>query len=225
MRGQGASGVEPVARDHSSRLTLSPERSTPWRSITRFARWLATSAHWMGQDGSIEAYRKSLIESGAVKIAMNANAAFQLRNGSKSNIYVDHSEILCQPETNVALVRALIQYLNHTFEANRVVLVNVDSKASPQLTGAIAAAGGFRQILVLPEAVYYAEKGIRRRLRFPNNISSRDVIVIIDDVLTPHDTTALRVAELVRSELTHVKGFTTQVGNPSFHIMVGLVQD
>jgi hypothetical protein len=93
------------------------------------------------------------------------------------------------------------------------------------LTGAIAAAGAFRQILVLPEEVYHAEKGTHRRLRIPNNISSQDIIVIIDDVLTPRDTTALHVAELVRAELIHIKDFTAHDVNPPFHLVVGLVRD
>jgi orotate phosphoribosyltransferase len=217
--------VEPVVRAHDPGLTPPPRRPTPWRYVNRLARWLVASYPQGGQASSLNAYRKSLIDSGAVKVAVNANAAFQLRNGVESCIYIDHGDILCQPETNSVLVSALIQYLKNNFEPDRVILVNVDSKTSPQLTGAIAIAGGFRQILVLPETVYHEERGTRRRMRFPDSISSQDMIVIIDDVLTPYDTTALNVAKLVRSELDHMEEFASQGTKASFHLMVALVRD
>jgi orotate phosphoribosyltransferase len=192
-----------------------------WRH--RFADWMSLSRPHAGRDG-VEAYRESLIRSGAVKIAPNDNELFRLRNGSVSKFYVDHGDLLCEPAANASLVRALLHLIKSTFDPKRVVLVNVDSKSSPQLTGAIAAAGGFRQIIVLPEAVFLAENGTERRLRIPQKLYHDDRIVIVDDVLTPGDETAIKVAEIVRSEIERrMTGRSS--GAHEFHLTVGLIRE
>jgi hypothetical protein len=170
----------------------------------------------------IKSYEEMLIQSGAVKIAPGLGDRFQLRNGSYSYVYVDHGDLICQPETNNVFVGAIGKYIKQQFAPDSTILVNVDSKASPQLTGAVAVAAKYRQIVVLPEATHREEQGLRLRIRLPATIGAHDKIVIVDDVLTPHDMTASRIAELVRDELN--QRFDGSAAN-EVHLVVGLVRD
>jgi len=169
----------------------------------------------------IKGYEKMLIQSGAVRIATTLHTRFALRNGSYSYVYVDHGDLICQPETNKVLVDAVGQYIRQYFHPDRTILVNVDSKASPQLTGAIAVAAEYRQIVVLPEATHREERGLKLRVRMPIEINPGDKIVIVDDVLTPNDFTALRVADLVRGHLREKFG----TAENEVYLVVGLVRE
>lgn len=173
---------------------------------------------------TVIAYRKMLIGSGALKVADEPERPFQLRNGTRSLAYIDHGDLLCQPATNTVLVEAVGQYVANAFNPNDVILANVDSKASPQLTGAIAATRRYRQIVVLPDLTYRQEKGMNLALRAPADIGAHDKIVIIDDVHTPRDVTALRVAELIRRTLGARLG-EEAIGRVEMHLVVGVARD
>jgi orotate phosphoribosyltransferase len=171
----------------------------------------------------LKAYEKMLVTSGAVKVADGPDYTFSLRNGASSSVYVDHGDLLCYPKTNKVLLKALKRYVVRAFPADRTILANVDSKASPQLTGAIAATVGYRQIVVLPETTYENERGLRLRLRVPSDVAPEDRIVIIDDVLTPNDMTAVRIAHLVRADLRARLG--SAADTIEVHLVVGLARD
>jgi orotate phosphoribosyltransferase len=149
---------------------------------------------------------------------------FRLRNGSSSDVYVDHGMLLCRPDTNRALVDSLGYYVTQRFSARNPILSNVDSKSSPQLVGAIATAQHLRQIVVSPEATFLAERGPLRRLRLPVEIAPHDVIVVVDDVLTANDDTALLVVELIRQSLADRLG-PADAATVEFHVVVALIRD
>lgn len=184
-----------------------------------------TGAH-VGGNGdhqAVVAYRRMLVESGALKIAEELKKPFRLRNGTRSFAYIDHGNLLCQPETNMIMVNAVGQYVSQTFKGSNVVLANVDSKASPQLTGAVAVTGRYRQIVVLPDLTYRREKGMNLRLRMPDELNAEDKIVIIDDVHTPRDVTARNVADLIRSTLAGRLGAAIKC--VEMHLVVGVARD
>ncbi len=115
-------------------------------------------------------------------------------------VYVDQSRLLCQPETLNPCLEMISSYLNNNFPPENTILVNIDSKFSPQITGALAALLGYRQVVINPEATTRAEKGVNLKLRLPCNVKRSDTFVMIDDTLTSGGT-VLNVAKLVRSEL------------------------
>src|SRR6266568_3258888 len=135
--------------DYLSQFTTRPRRAAARKDRSNRAL-----------EAVIKGYEKMLIQSGAVRIATTLHTRFALRNGSYSYVYVDHGDLICQPETNKVLVDAVGQYIRQYFHPDRTILVNVDSKASPQLTGAIAVAAEYRQIVVLPEATHRRERGL-----------------------------------------------------------------
>lgn len=169
----------------------------------------------------VAAYQSALVTSGSVQVSLAPHEPFVLRNGSRSRVYVDHGVLLCMPETNRLFVEALSVLICSQFVPAKVVVVNVDSKSSPQLTGAIASVNAFRQIIYLPDSVHVAERGRNLKLRIPE-IDSGDQICIVDDVLTPDDTTALRVAWELREEISHTKGINSSV---DISLVVGTVRD
>jgi orotate phosphoribosyltransferase len=172
---------------------------------------------------TLDEYGRILVQSGAMRVAADLRGRFRLRNGAYSWVYLDHGDLLCQPETNSVLTKVLVSYIRAKFDPQHTVLANVDSKSSPQLTGAIASIGSYRQVVVLPEVTYRRERGMRLRLRLPAQLTERDSIVIVDDVLTPSDTTGLQVAKLVRRHVAERVG-----GKPrsvEVHLVVGVARD
>ncbi|MDP1722936.1 MAG: phosphoribosyltransferase [Candidatus Gottesmanbacteria bacterium] len=159
------------------------------------------------------AYLDAVVRSGAIHVASSIDSRFTLRSGDISWIYVDHGEILCNPENGIPFVRMLYEYLRQEFSPSSTVLVNVDSKASPQEVGALAFHGGYRQILVNADDTTIAEKGINKRVRMPET-KPGDQLVIVDDVLTK-GTTVAAVVELVRQQLQE---------EHQFHLIVGMAR-
>jgi orotate phosphoribosyltransferase len=173
----------------------------------------------------VERYQRSLLDSGALRVS--TSKPFTLRNGTRSRIYIDHGEVLCEPTSNGVLISAMMHYIASNFRAEKIVLVNVDSKSSPQITGAIAAIGGYRQVVVLPDAVRQAEKATERRFRLPLSLSPDDEFLIVDDVLTPGDLTAVNVALALRDELRQAGfGRTGDAhAEPTFRLLVALARN
>lgn len=160
-------------------------------------------------------YLKALVKANAIKLG-----DFTLRNGKKSCIYIDHGDLICNPDTNKAFIKAILEYIQSNFSKKSTVLINVDSKSSPQITGALANAGEYRQIVLLPKDVYVAEKGTNRMIRFPMNINRTDKFIIVDDVLTSGQT-VIDVAQKVKSFL--IKNY--RINNPQFYVIVGLARN
>lgn len=133
-------------------------------------------------------YIKAVIDAGAVKIAPTLGERFKLRSGGLSWIYVDHGDMLCQPNTEKPFIDAIGTLIEYTFPQDRVVLVNLASKASPHETGAVAYRNGLRQIIISPDEVAQAEKGTNRRVRLPHQMNDDDILVVVDDVLTKGGT-------------------------------------
>ncbi|MBI4973155.1 hypothetical protein HZC27_00915 [Candidatus Roizmanbacteria bacterium] len=133
-------------------------------------------------------YIKAILEAGAVKIAPTLGERFKLRSGGLSWIYVDHGDMLCQPSTEKPFIDAIGTLIECAFPQDKVVLVNLASKASPHETGAVAYRNGLRQIIISPDEVAQAEKGTNRRVRLPHQMSDDDILVVVDDVLTKGGT-------------------------------------
>jgi orotate phosphoribosyltransferase len=171
----------------------------------------------------VEAYRRALLQSGGVKIADDPDGRFRMRSGTESWVYVDHGDLLCQPETNIPYIEAMTYYIQSTFPRETTVLVNVDSKSSPHTAGAIATLAAYRQIVVIPQDIQQAEKGTNRRVRMPQQLEGLHSVVIVDDVLTT-GTTALNIAELVVSELRQRIG-DEAISKVNFHLIAGLARN
>lgn len=152
-------------------------------------------------DSSSAAYVAALVEGGAVKIAPDENHLFELRNGTHSWIYVDHGEMLCQPETFRLFMAAVEVCMEQVIGDKPAVLVNVDSKSSPQLVGALASKCGLRQIAVSPVMTQQAEKGPNLAVRLPKHLTREDTLVVLDDVYTEDDQTAIHTLSLVREAI------------------------
>jgi orotate phosphoribosyltransferase len=168
-------------------------------------------------------YREILLSSNALKLAPSPSRPFKLRNGSYSPVYVDHSLLLCEPDSNKFLVEALESLVKQLFERHEPVLCNVDSKSSPHLAGAIATRCNYRQIVITHRSTYVAENGTMLRVRLPSVIEEGDPIVIVDDVLTPYDQTAIQVVELVRKALAERFG-KNRVKHYPIHAIVALLR-
>lgn len=198
---------------------------TDRRSLAIIVRRLATRMWlWLFPETYKRAYRDAVARSGAIKIADRPERYFRLRNGSLSPVYVDHGSLLCRPETNRLLVKSLGREIAVLAGFRPVVLANVDSKSSPHLVGAIATERKYRQIVVVPEAVHKAEQGLNLRARLPGDLREDDRIVIVDDVLTPSDTTALRAIELIRRELEEALG-TIRASKVQYSLVVGCIRE
>lgn len=172
----------------------------------------------MELDRKVDSYRRALFEAGAVRIAPSADTLFTLRNGSTSWVFVDNGLLLPNPETNTVFVNALSYAITSRFQKDTTVLANVGSKSSPHTVGAIAYAKEYRQIAVNLEAIAVQERGTELRLRVPE-IKTGDTILVIDDVMTPKDTTIIDTVEQIRKDLGE-KANTVQ-----FHALVGLMRD
>ncbi|HSX01660.1 MAG TPA: hypothetical protein VLF67_05460, partial [Candidatus Saccharimonas sp.] len=168
----------------------------------------------------IEAYTMALIQGGAVKVAPDTDHLFELRNGTKSCAYVDHGEILCQPDTFQPYIDALADSVCNNFPEHSTILVNVDSKSSPHTVGALASLLRLRQIVVNPEATRLAEKGPSLGVRLPKEIKASDTLVVIDDVFTEGDTTAIDAVSLAIDAIASRFGVTEQ----ETHLVVGLLR-
>jgi orotate phosphoribosyltransferase len=142
-----------------------------------------------------ESYAELLVKSGAIQIAKSTDSPFKLRNGSFSPVYVDHAELLCQPETYVPFLDILIGHIDSHFPHTSTVLANVDSKSSPHIVGALAARPGRRQIVASNEATQISENGRNLKFRFPKQFDATDKIVLVDDVFTEDDVTAIKIKE------------------------------
>lgn len=162
-------------------------------------------------------YLDALFLTNAIKIAPNIDCQFILRNGSLSMIYIDHAEIMCQNESYSPLIKAIHEKLS-LFSSKTSILTNVDSKSSPQIVGALAFISKFRQIVVNPIETSLAEKGLNLQVRYPSNILSSDTCIVVDDVYTNNDKTAIDVISRIKLELTKNK-----INVPlKFCIIVGL---
>ena len=170
-----------------------------------------------------EAYVEALFASGAVKIAPDGEHKFKMRNGGESWIYIDHGDTICSPETNKPFIAVLIHECDKLGTAENSAIVNIDSKSSPQTTGAIAAMAGYKQIAVLPDQVQQAEKGTKRKLRIPKNLDGVKQLIFIDDVMTSGET-VIEVAKLVREELVKIIG-QEKASDIQFHLVVGLARN
>lgn len=125
-----------------------------------------------------------------------------LRDGSRSCVYIDHGDMLTMPETAAPFDQLIAGYVHRMFDTS-AVLLNVDSKSSSQLTGAVAASEPRRrQIVVLPPATTQAEQGTNRRMRLPPDLGRRpcSALVVLDDVANSGDTIVINVVSAVRGE-------------------------
>lgn len=168
------------------------------------------------------AYQKALIQAGSVKVAKNERELFTLRSGKLSWLYIDHGDLLCQPETNVPYVKALDHFIQTNFPHKTTVLVNVDSKSSPHTTGALAILGNYRQIVVSSKATQQAEKGTNRGTRLPHDLKNISDIVLIDDVLAS-GLTAMTVAQDIQKEIKQFMS-ENELKKIHFHLVVGLAK-
>ncbi|HUQ85454.1 MAG TPA: hypothetical protein VM077_03965 [Candidatus Limnocylindrales bacterium] len=159
-------------------------------------------------------YISALIKSGGIKIASDENHLFSQRNGGKSWIYFDHGDLVCNPEGNKAFVDALRAIIEPLFPKNNTVLLNIVSRCSAQITGAIAYASSYPQIPLQAEQTMNLEKGTFRVLRLPVMKDVRN-LVIPDDVLTTGNT-AIETIEIVKKY--------TDLSKMSLHIVVGLAR-
>jgi orotate phosphoribosyltransferase len=168
-----------------------------------------------------DAYLDGLIRSGAVRVSSAENGWFMLRNGTRSPVYIDHGEILCDPQHNHAFVTALRRHIARNFDPADTVLMNVDSKSSPHVAGALATLLGLRQIIFVPDQVRQAEAGTDRQFRLPDMTGVRRVVVV-DDVLTPDDTTVISVVAGLRALLAAEK--RTSDVDLEYHLVVGVLR-
>ena len=111
-----------------------------------------------------------------------------MKSGQESWIYIDHGDALCQPSTERPFIEAIGTIIENSFSNENVVLLNLASKSSPHVTGAVAFRNDCRQIIVSPEAVADAERGTNRNVRLPNILKGEDILVVVDDVLTSGET-------------------------------------
>lgn len=169
---------------------------------------------------NVEAYEIALVQAGAVKVAPGPDNLFELRSGPESWVYVDHGDILCQPETYRPYITVLAEVVRDNFPEQSTILVNVDSKSSPHTVGALASVLRLRQVVVTPQATSLAEKGSKLAVRLPQEIEPNDTLLVVDDVFTEGDTTAADVIERVRSAIIGRLGETQQ----DVHLIVGLLR-
>lgn len=167
-------------------------------------------------------YHIALRQSGAIKLAADGRHLFELRSGKRSWVYVDHGELLCQPETFWPYISMLTNYFRETYPPEVTLLANVDSKSSPHIVGALATMGLYRQVVVSPEAIRHAEKGPGLSMRLPCRLEPVEDIVIVDDVFTVGDTTAMRILSRVKDALCSRLDETVQ--HVKYHVVVGLLR-
>ena len=168
---------------------------------------------------SIDKYVTALVQSGAVKVATDPEHPYELRNGDPSVVYVDHGQLLCHPETFQPFVGALAEYVLDQFPGPSTILVNVDSKSSPHMVGALASLLHLRLVVVNPESTKQAERGLNLGVRLPMQVSPTDRLLFVDDVFTEKDETVANAATLVR------EAFVPRLGNTlETHLLVGLLR-
>lgn len=162
-------------------------------------------------------YIKSLFKAGAVKVAKDEYSLFRLKSGKKSWLYIDHGDVICQPETYLPFIEVLKELIKKTFSLERLILINTPAKASPQVVGALAKDLTCRQIAITPDATALAEQATYRTVRLPHTIGEDDVFVIVDDVMTSGKTNIL-VAEQVKALLhdQHIDG------PEQYHVIIGV---
>lgn len=166
------------------------------------------------QEKFIKDYTRALIYSQCIQIRGINETPFTLRNGSKSYIYVDHSKIASSTKTYQLIIEALRNLLMQTFKQQEFILVNVDSKISPQLTGTLAYLLKQSQFIFKSKALTAAEKGPFKQLS--GDESTNLPVAIIDDVYTPGDDTAENVMALIKQQFPKVK---------QIELVVGLIRD
>jgi hypothetical protein len=115
---------------------------------------------------------------------------------------VDHGDLLTNPFGWVAFVDAIAAVISELYpDRRRLVLCNVDSKSSLHLVGAVCYRERLRQVLVLPDTTHRREVGTNRKVRVPSDLARGDHLLLVDDVYTPGDTTAINVYDRVAETL------------------------
>lgn len=183
------------------------------------------------QQNLVDGYKKALLASGAVGIAPNASELYQLRNKTYSWVYINHrAEMLGLPEYRKPFIDSMLEAVKNTFQDTQpLVFANVDSGVSPFITGGLAylyaqSRPETKQILVYPEEISLLYRKPRRKLGIDMPHLTKDhTVLLVDDVLTPGDVTAINVYQLLKRKIWQtLRRDTRQV---QFHLLVGLIRD
>lgn len=136
-------------------------------------------------------YKNELARSKAIKIANSKDERFELRRGDKSWIYLDHGDVMCNPQQRKAFLAAMESKIKQMYEDfDNLILANVDSKSSPEIKIRLAKRNNEELpiITVINKTVKQAEKGTERRVRLPADLTEGDTILIVDDLTTTGGT-------------------------------------
>jgi orotate phosphoribosyltransferase len=151
-------------------------------------------------------YCEYLFKNGSICIRGPEEDSFNLRNGGKSRIYIDHAQIGSNSSSFSSFVDAIGRLLPQDRD---FTLCNVDSKISPQLVGALAYSYKVSQIVYKSDEILRLEKGPMQQLTFPTNKTSH--IFFLDDVGTTGGT-VLNVVNLVRKKMGESTPITLLLG-------------
>lgn len=165
-----------------------------------------------------EQYADFLISTGAIKVATDLGSMIRLRNGSHSAYYINHRLIPCNPEEMSTLVGLYEDWTEKNFPHEKPILACVDSAMSPLITACLMMDMKIPRIVAFSkdETLYGPERDIYTPI-----IKPHDTILVVDDVMTPNDVTAINVVDRIREEAKQ------QGVNPTtlnFHLLIGVLR-
>ncbi len=179
------------------------------------------------KERSKAAYIDALVLAGAIKIAgndepfdknTNPEGVHTLRSGKKSWIYIDHSDVINQPDTFKPFVEAMRDSILTTLPIDQTVFINIHGKTSPQLTGTLAYLLERPQIEIISTHLAELEKGSGKTIRLPREMPAQPIFVFLDSVLTTGNTVA-ETAALLKKEYPSI------FNDARFHLEIGVVRE
>ena len=146
-------------------------------------------------------YIAGLLRTRSIGITEEGHSIQLRERGENSTIYIDSANAFAvDGKCFDGLVQAQAEIVRHIAGESPILLVNVDSKASGQLTGALGFLLGASQAFYTSEGISSRERGLNKQLRIAHTIEPNTHVFVIDDVIT-HGDTQMIVVDLLRERL------------------------
>lgn len=155
-------------------------------------------------------YIKALVDSKALLVKSIEEEPFTLRSGKKSRIFLNQSLLALKPAFYIAYIDAMKDLLVEHYGTREFIICNVDSKLSPQITGALAYIMKKPLFIYRPDTMVAAEKGATSQLT--GDSSSNLPVAVVDDVISTIDGTSKRIADRVLNEFPKISDIQIFVG-------------
>lgn len=155
-------------------------------------------------------YVDALIKSNALLVKSIGEDQFVLRSGKKSCMFLNQSLLALKPEFYRAYIDTMQELLVEHYGKRDFIICNVDSKLSPQLTGALAYIMNKPLFIYRSDHLVAVERGGTSQIT--GDTDSMLPMAIVDDVVSTIDGTSKRLADRIAKEYPQVSGIQIFVG-------------